>query len=316
MKSKNFWFAAALGLSVCSGALQAATFSLPQGNDTLVGKEEHITAGREDTLIDIGRVHGFGYDEISAANPGVDPWMPQPNTTVILPHIHILPDAPRQGIVVNTAEMRLYYYPKATNTVETYPISIGRTDWNTPIVTTKIVRKMANPAWYPPASIRREHLEKGDPLPAMVPPGPDNPLGKYALYLGINGYLMHGTNNENGIGMQVTHGCMRMYAPDIERLFEKVPVGTPVRIINQPFKVGWRDGTLYVEVHQLLDSKKASSTALHQLVQQQLKQYMDYPVNWQAVEQARIEATGIPVAVGGPKMTAADNSADTSAAQQ
>lgn len=301
--------AASFALSLlASSSLHATTFSLPQGNDGLIGKEVRINAGRKDTLIDIGRKNGFGYDEISAANPGIDPWMPADGSTVILPHVHILPDAPREGIVINTAEMRLYYYPKATNTVETYPVSIGRTDWNTPLVTTRIARKMANPAWYPPASIRKEHLQKGDPLPSVVPPGPDNPLGKYALYLGIPGYLLHGTNNEYGIGMQVTHGCMRLYAPDIERLFQKVPVGTPVRIVNQPYKVGWHEGVLYVEVHSLEEGasahQKSSPTTLNQLVQQHAQEFLDYPIDWQAVEQARVEATGLAVAVG-PKAVVA-----------
>ena len=303
---------ASLAFSLAAtGTLHAATFSLPQASDGIVGKEVLIHASRKDTLIDIGRLHGFGYDEISNANPEIDPWMPPDGSTVVLPHMHILPDAPREGIVINTAEMRLYYYPKATNTVETYPVSIGRTDWNTPLVTTRIARKMANPAWYPPASIRKEHLQKGDPLPAVVPPGPDNPLGKYALYLGIPGYLLHGTNNEYGIGMQVTHGCMRLYAPDIERLFEKVSVGTTVRIVNQPYKVGWRDGVLYVEVHSLEESttthKQSNSTQLNQLVQQHMKEFMDYPVDWHVVEQAKIEATGLPVAIG-PQVTVASNS--------
>ncbi len=303
MKTRYAFASLALGFAA-TGSLHATTFSLPQGSDGLVGKEERINAGRKDTLIDIGRQNSFGYDEISNANPGIDPWMPPDGSTVVLPHVHILPDAPREGIVINTAEMRLYYYPKATSTVETYPVSIGRTDWNTPLVTTRIARKMANPAWYPPASIRKEHAAKGDPLPSVVPPGPDNPLGKYALYLGIPGYLLHGTNNEYGIGMQVTHGCMRLYAPDVERLFQKVPVGTTVRIINQPYKVGWRDGVLYVEVHLLEEGAQSSSAQLNQLVQQHTKEFMDYPVDWHAVEQARIEASGIPVAVG-PRMTVA-----------
>lgn len=299
LASLTFSFAAA-------NTLYATTFSLPPGSDDMIGKEERISAGRKDTLIDLGRLHGFGYDEISAANPGIDPWMPPDGSTITLPHAHILPDAPRTGIVINTAEMRLYYFPKATNTVETFPVSVGRTDWNTPLVTTRISRKAANPTWYPPASIRQEHLQKGDPLPAVVPPGPDNPLGKYALYLGVPGYLLHGTNNEFGVGMQVTHGCMRLYAPDVERLFQNVPVGTAVRIVNQPYKVGWRDGVLYVEVHSLEDGAPAhqavSPTTLKQLVQQQIADLSEYPVNWDTVEEARIEATGLPVAVG-PKVT-------------
>ncbi len=293
--------ALATGLTLASTTTYATSFSLPPAGEALIGREEHVIANREDTLIDIARANSIGYDEIVNANPGVDAWLPQSGSNVVLPHVHILPDAPYQGIVINTAEMRLYYFPKATDTVESFPISIGRSDWSTPHVNARITRKMADPAWYPPASIRREHAQKGDPLPSVVPPGPDNPLGRYALYLSIPGYLLHGTNNEYGIGMQVTHGCMRLYAPDIERLYERVPVGTPVRIINQPFKAGWRDGVLYVEVHPWLEGTPPSqknNAALSQLVRQQLKDYMDYPVDWLAVEQARIEATGMPVPVG------------------
>lgn len=294
--------AVAIALIFASASLQASVFSLPPDGEGLIGKEERIIAGREDTLIDIGRQNSIGYDEILNANPGVDAWMPQSGSTVVLPHLYVLPDAPQQGIVINAAEMRLYYYPKGTGTVETFPISIGRSDWNTPIGVTKITRKTANPVWYPTASVKQEHLANGDPLPSVVPAGPDNPLGKYALYLGLPAYLIHGTNNEYGIGMQVTHGCMRMYAPDIQRLYQTVPVGTPVRIVNQPYKVGWRDGVLYVEVHPWLEgtppAQLNNTTLLTQLVKSRLSQYIDYPVDWQAVEQARIEANGIPMAVG------------------
>lgn len=294
--------AVAIALIFASASLQASVFSLPPDGEGLIGKEERIIAGREDTLIDIGRQNSIGYDEILNANPGVDAWMPQSGSTVVLPHLYVLPDAPQQGIVINAAEMRLYYYPKGTGTVETFPISIGRSDWNTPIGVTKITRKTANPVWYPTASVKQEHLANGDPLPSVVPAGPDNPLGKYALYLGLPAYLIHGTNNEYGIGMQVTHGCMRMYAPDIQRLYQTVPIGTPVRIVNQPYKVGWRDGVLYVEVHPWLEgtppAQLNNTTLLTQLVKSRLSQYIDYPVDWQAVEQARIEANGIPMAVG------------------
>ncbi len=294
--------AVAIALIFASASLQASVFSLPPDGEGLIGKEERIIAGREDTLIDIGRQNSIGYDEILNANPGVDAWMPQNGSTVVLPHLYVLPDAPQQGIVINAAEMRLYYYPKGTGTVETFPISIGRSDWNTPIGVTKITRKTANPVWYPTASVKQEHLANGDPLPSVVPAGPDNPLGKYALYLGLPAYLIHGTNNEYGIGMQVTHGCMRMYAPDIQRLYQTVPVGTSVRIVNQPYKAGWRDGVLYVEVHPWLEgtppAQLNNTTLLTQLVKSRLSQYIDYPVDWQAVEQARIEANGIPMAVG------------------
>lgn len=282
--------------------MQAMIFPLPPGGDSLVGREQRILARHEDTLIDIGQANGLGYEEIINANPGVDSWLPGEGTPVVLPHLYLLPDAPRKGIVINVAEMRLYYYPKDASTVESFPISVGRSDWHTPITTTKIVRKTIDPVWYPPASIKREHAAKGDPLPDVVPAGPDNPLGKYALYLGASGYLLHGTNNENGIGMQVTHGCMRLYAQDVKRLFENVPIGTPVQIVNQPYKAGWREGVLYVEIHPLLEGASENSGFLTALVKRHLGEYPDYPVDWQLVEQARIESTGLPVAVG-PTLT-------------
>lgn len=294
----------------------AAVFPLPLPGESLVGRERMVLARHEDTLVDIARANDLGFDEIVNANPAVDAWLPRAGTPVVLPHLYLLPDAPRQGIVINVAEMRLYYYPKPakgdSGTVETYPISIGRSDWNTPIVTTRVTRKVTDPVWYPPPSLKRERIAQGDPpLPDVVHPGPDNPLGQHALYLGTPSYLIHGTNKEYGIGMQVTHGCMRLYPEDIRHLYETVPVGTPVRIVNQPYKAGWSEGVLYVEIHPWLEGTPTAlqndTHLLTRLVQQQLVEYMDYPVDWQAVEQARIEATGLPVAVG-PTVTPVDMS--------
>lgn len=301
----------ALLLLAVSAATHARVFQLPPEGESLVGREERVIARHEDTLVDIARVNDLGFDEIVNANPGVDTWLPRAGTPVVLPHLYLLPAAPREGIVINVAEMRLYYYPKPpkgtpATTVESFPISVGRSDWNTPLVTTKVVRKVTDPVWYPPAALKREHLAEGDVLPDAVHPGPDNPLGQYALYLGTPSYLIHGTNKEYGIGMQVTHGCMRLYPEDIQHVYESVPVGTAVRIVNQPFKVGWREGVLYVEVHPWLegtpDAQLRDSSILTQLVKKNLQEYLDYPVDWQAVEQARIEATGLPVAVG-PTLT-------------
>lgn len=295
-------------------ALNAGVFPLPAGKDALIGGDRFVAATKEDTLIDIARRNDLGYDEIVNANPSVDVWMPREGTTVTLPHRYLLPDAPREGIVINTAEMRLYYFPKPKRkkgepetapVVESFPISIGRSDWNTPLVTTKVVRKVTDPAWYPPESIRREHAQQGDPLPKVVKSGPDNPLGKYALYLGIKSYLIHGTNKEFGIGMQVTHGCMRMYPEDIQHLHNAVKVGTTVRIVNQPYKAGWSDGTLYLEIHPWLEgtpqSKREDKSLLVNVIKNALKDYPEYPVDWQTVEVMRIEATGLPAAIG-PQM--------------
>jgi L,D-transpeptidase ErfK/SrfK len=295
----------------------AGIFTLPQNGDALIGEFRWVKASKEDTLVDIARRNDLGFDEIVNANPSVDVWMPREGTTVTLPHRYLLPDAPREGVVINTAEMRLYYFPpkpkrkkneaepETPATVESFPISIGRSDWNTPLVKTKVARKTEDPIWYPPESIRKEHAAQGDPLPKAVPAGPDNPLGKYALYLGIKSYLIHGTNKEFGIGMQVTHGCMRMYPEDIERMYRNVKVGTPVHIINQPYKIGWSDGTLYLEIHPWLEgtpeTQRNDKSALINLVKAALKDYPEYPVDWQAVEVMRIEATGLPAAIG-PRM--------------
>lgn len=292
-------------------ALQAEVFSLPRPGDSLIGDEDIVLARHEDTLVDIAREHDLGFDEIVNANPAVDTWLPRAGTPVILPHRYILPAAPREGIVVNTAEMRLYYYPRPPRNenpgVESYPISIGRSDWNTPLVTTRVARKVTDPVWYPPASLRAERLQQGDPpLPEVVHPGPDNPLGQYALYLGTPSYLIHGTNKEYGIGMQVTHGCMRLYPEDIERLYHIVPVGTPVRIVNQPFKVGWEEGVLFLEVHPWPEGMRTHSEPDEQLIRELIleatRQVPDYPVDWQAASILQVEASGRPGAIG-PRMT-------------
>lgn len=237
----------------------AAEYVLPKEHD-MIGEVQRITARHEDTFVKIGRRYGVGYEELKLANPTVDAWLPGEGTEVVVPTRFVLPRAPREGIVVNIAELRLYYFPKdQPEKVYTYPISIGRMEWGTPLGKTTIVAKAENPSWYPPESIRKEHAERGDILPRVVPPGPDNPLGKHALRLGLPGYLIHGTNRPSGVGMRVTHGCIRMFPEDIEALFKMVPIGTPVRIVNQPFKLGWSEnGALTLEVHPPLEEEAES----------------------------------------------------------
>ncbi len=247
---------AALGLlaPVLAAHGKAEVYPLPPAEVDLVGQIQIEPAQHEDTFLDIARRTGLGYDEIVAANPGVDRWLPGDGMPVVLPTQHVLPAAPREGIVVNIPEMRLYYYPRGSGTVKTYAVSIGRMDWKTPLGRTSVTAKQVNPSWYPPASIKAEHAAKGDPLPDVVPGGPDNPLGTRAMRLGIPGYLIHGTNNPNGIGMRVTHGCIRMYPEDVEALFPDVPVGTPVTLVNQTWKLGrGSDGTVYLEYHSPLE---------------------------------------------------------------
>ena len=230
-------------------------FLLQDGQD-VVGEIQTVKAKYEDTFVDIARAYGLGFDELVAANPTVDPWLPGDGKTIVLPTRFVLPEAPREGIVLNVAAKRLFYYRKTENgeqaIVETYPIGIGRSGWATPTGDTTVVSKARDPVWFVPASVRQEHLEAGDPLPKQVPPGPDNPLGAYVLGLGIPGYLIHGTNRPAGVGMRISHGCVRLFPEDIEYLYEHVGIGSRVRIVNQPFLFGWQDGDLVLEAHSPL----------------------------------------------------------------
>jgi len=237
--------------------VQAEVYDLPPEGNDVVGALTIVTARADDTLLDIARRHGLGYEDIVRANPDVDTWLPGEGTAVTLPTRYVLPHGSRNGVVLNLAEYRLYYYPTPEEgqpaVVMTYPISIGRMDWETPLGRTTIISKVKDPAWYPPASIRAEHAADGDPLPRIVPAGPQNPLGKYAMRLGLPGYLIHGTNRPAGVGMRVTHGCIRMFPEDIDYLFGRVDISTAVRIINEPVKMGWNGDELVVEVHRTLE---------------------------------------------------------------
>ncbi len=282
----------------------ATTYVLPPRDVNLVGQVQVVKARQEDTLVDIARRHGLGFEEMLHANPGVDPWLPGAGTPVVLPTRYILPDTPRSGVVLNLPEMRLYYYPPPARgerpVVITHPVSIGRMDWRTPLGTTRVVKKQTDPPWYPPASIKAEHAAEGDILPDVVPGGPDNPLGRHALRLGIPGYLIHGTNKPYGIGMRVTHGCVRMYPEDIEALFPLVPEGTLVHIVNQAVKIGQVADTLFLEYHPDLEENQAPLPEVLQQTMERLRAYrgeaqgIEEPVVRAAVEQA----SGLPVALG------------------
>ncbi len=283
----------------------ALTLAAPdRPGDSLIGNPPHqakyVTAKHEDTLIDIAVEHHLGQDEIVLANPTVDRWLPKAGTQVLIPSSFILPNAPRQGIVVNLPEMRVYYYPN-TSQVVTYAIGIGReNNWKTPLGKTTIAGKMENPSWTPPPSIIAEHLADGDVLDPYYPPGPDNPLGLFAFRLGIPGYLMHSTQKTNGIGMRVSHGCMRFYPSDIEQFFPMVKVGTSVNIVNQAIKVGWHHDTLYLETYPELEEMPASyeqrlHTALN-LIEQANGGQMPI-IKGAALKMALEKATGVPVAI-------------------
>jgi L,D-transpeptidase ErfK/SrfK len=284
----------------------AETYPLPEDGGNVVGHLQGLVASHADSFLDLGRTFNIGYEELKLANPGVDPWIPGEGARIVIPSRYVLPDAPRIGIVLNLAEMRLYYYPEAegggpAREVITHPISIGQVGWNTPLGTTSVVSKLTDPTWYPPASIRAEAEAEGDPLPLVVPPGPDNPLGRHALGIGFRGYLIHGTNKPYGLGMRVSHGCVRMYPEDIASLFADVPVGTPVHIVNQPIKMGWRDGILFMEAHPsageiVIGGELAETDAIGRVIAATSSEQSKL-VRWERVSAVAEIMTGIPYAV-------------------
>lgn len=232
-------------------------FLLESPDQSVIGEPQLVYTTEENTFSDLAREYGLGFDEMVAANPDIDPWFPGADTAVLLPTQYVLPDVPRRGLVLNIASKRLFYFPTVAEghraQVLTYPIGIGRVGWQTPLGDTEVVAKARDPVWYVPASVRRENEELGYPAPAVVPPGPDNPLGHRVLKLAMPGYLIHGTNQPYGVGMRVSHGCVRLYPENIETLYEMVEIGEPVTIINEPYLAGWRDGELYFESHTPLE---------------------------------------------------------------
>jgi L,D-transpeptidase ErfK/SrfK len=305
--------AAWLGLSVLLGSTAgdavAATYPSAPG-DAAVGAVGTYVTRADDTLPDIARRFDLGYTELAAANIGVDPWLPGTGRRIILPTRYLLPDAPRRGIVVNLAARRLFYFPPGKAAVETFPIGVAVRGLDSPLGVTRVVAKQRNPVWIPPASIRAERPE----LPRRVPAGPNNPLGAFALVLGWPGYLIHGTNEPDGVGRNVSHGCLHLYPEDIARLYGEVAVGTPVRVLNEAAEVQWIGGELFVDVHpdkeqtDALDSGAAMPRALPPaLVARVTSAAGDASgrVDWRAVERAGLERTGLPVPVTPPDQQAA-----------
>lgn len=252
--------------------VEARVYDLPPNGDDVIGEISKVSAKEEDTLLDIAREHGLGYNEIIAVNPDVDPWLPGEGTEIIIPSRFILPDTPRKGIVLNLAEMRLYYYPPAdasgVKKVRTYPIGIGKEGWDTPTGHTKIISKVKGPSWTVPESLLEEkRLEGIEDYPRVVAPGPDNPLGDFAMRLSMTRYLIHGTNQPYGVGRRVSHGCIRLYPENIEELFQFSAVNTPVRIIDEPFKTGTSQNSLYFEAHKPLnEASEEEQVALRQML--------------------------------------------------
>lgn len=287
---------------------QANEYPLRDDGGGLFGEVKRIQTRYEDTLIQLARQYSLGYEELLRVNKGVDPWLPGAGTEILIPGQRLLPPGVREGIVVNLPEHRLFYFPKPEKgkppVVLTFPVSVGKMDWNTPLGVTKVVRKQKNPPWYPPESVRKEHIKRGDaPLPAVVPAGPDNPLGTRSMRLDIPGgaYLIHGTNNPDAVGMAITHGCLRMYPEDIERLFDLTPVGTRVTLINEPVKISRFGGEVWLEVHPPVDEKGQVLTVDIEVFEARLNELLgeaEVIIDWEMALRALREATGMPVLVG------------------
>jgi L,D-transpeptidase ErfK/SrfK len=304
LKTKTY---IALLLTTASTCCRATSYEITSPGQRVFGEDQSVQTVYEDTLYDLARQYSLGSEELIRVNPKIDPWIPGADKTVFIPGRHILPTGPHTGIVINIAEHRLYYYPKPQRhmpqQVITYPISIGKMDWRTPLGLTHVIAKQKDPWWHPTKSVRDEHAKDGDILPAAVPPGPDNPLGTRAMRLaaGNGTYLIHGTNNPIAVGLAVTHGCIRMYPEDVEALYPRVPVGTEVRIINEPVKVAWVNGELLVEVHPPVDAQGQSYEPDVDKFSELLKQAVGKSVvaiHWDYAREVLGRADGVLATVG------------------
>ncbi len=282
-------------------------------NDDIIGELQTYEVQKGETLLDIGRRFGLTAQEISDANHGLDWWLPPPGKTIILPTQWILPPGPREGLVLNIPEMRLYYFPGrvvvdrkkggvkhisyiADHIVYTFPVGLGRYDWRTPIGSFRVRGKTVNPTWVAPLDIYKEHLERDPDAERVIPGGdPENPLGHYRIELTLPEYAIHGTNKPWGVGMEVSHGCIRLYPEDIERLFYKVKIGTPGRFVYYPVKFGWKGDALYVEVHRDIYGRYPAlwQFALNEAKRMGISDKIDY----KKLEQAIAEKTGVPTYV-------------------
>ena len=279
-------------------------FELTSPEQSVVGEPQIVFTSEENTFSDLAREYGLGFDELVAANPEVDPWLPGADTPILLPTQYVLPDVPREGIVLNIASKRLFYFPGAEEgrpqVVLTYPIGIGRVGWETPLGSSAVIAKARDPSWYVPASVRRENRELGYPDPSVVPPGPDNPLGKFVLKLDLPGYLIHGTNQPYGVGMRVSHGCVRLYPENIELLYELVGLGESVMIINEPFLAGQRDGEFFFEGHTPLEDDEVSGEDHLQKIFASLQSSTEESpivIDEEQVRAVAAEALGLPVRI-------------------
>lgn len=298
--------ALATALVVCTSTTIAAP--LPKSTSApytkpYIGQMQEMSASYEDTIVHVGREYGVGFVEMRAANPSVDPWLPGAGTRIVIPTLNILPDAPHEGVVVNLAEMRIYYYKTPNSEPVTFPIGIGRDGLKTPLGPTTITRKKEAPTWTP-----TERMRKEDPtLPVSVPPGPENPMGSHSLYLGFPMIAIHGTNKPYGIGRRVSSGCIRMFPEDITQIFDMAPVGTKVTVVDQPIKAAWIGDRFFLEVHPTQDQaavmEHEGSVPDYQLSERDLSYIMRIAgkdvqsLDWPKIRKVVKERKGYPIAI-------------------
>jgi L,D-transpeptidase ErfK/SrfK len=285
-----------------SASCLALSFPIPGGSNDVVG---NITSGvvqQGDTFASIARRYDVGYCELEEANPGIKADAPDPGSVLIIPTQYVLPDIPKVGIVINLVEMRLYYFPPSKKEVYIFPVGIGREGWESPLGVWSIIERTPLPTWHAPESIREARAKEGVMIPKEVPPGPENPLGDYAMRLSNHTYLIHGTNDPSGVGRRSSAGCIRMYPEDIKRLFQMTKMGTPVRIINFPYKAGWNSNKLYLETHLPLAGILAELDPAHkdheQVINKAVGRRGAAYVNWSKAEAVAKEQQAIPQEVG------------------
>jgi L,D-transpeptidase ErfK/SrfK len=275
---------------------QTHVYPWPADDVAVIGEVRVYTTAYEDTFASIARAQGVGYNALLRLNSEVDPWLPGADQQVVLPTQYLLPPLPREGVVVNLSELRLYHFDSQAGLVSIYPIGIGTEGTQTPIMSTRVLTKIANPTWYPPESIRARHAAEGDLLPRQVPPGPENPLGAFAVQLERKGYFIHGTNQPIGVGRRVSSGCIRMYEPHISDLVHKLAKGSQVRVIRQPYKVAWHEGDLYMEAHPPeVDSGRDHSGFVAQIIKATSSQPIE--VDWPRAFEAARAGLGLPVKI-------------------
>lgn len=304
---RRFCFGAVASISALV-VLQRHAFAKPASRrpSDLIGKtQSHVTTS-DDTLMDIARRYNLGFTELMAANPGTDPWVPGLGKMLVIPTGHLAPRTKREGLVLNLSDQRVYYFP-TDGAPQSMPVGIGRQGWSTPLGHTTVTRKKADPTWFIPKSIRDEDPE----LPKAIGPGPDNPLGRHAIYLGWPSYLIHGTNKPSGVGRRASHGCVRMYPEDIEQLFNAIAIGTPVTVVDQAAKIGWHEGALLLEVHpsqNQSDRVEAGESFPPEPVRELEYLLIDAAdgdasrLDWHKIRQVVRERRGIPVPVLKPRI--------------